>query len=210
MCRLLALFTVASFLFLGCQAEDPSSAPSAASGAGSEVAPERTAEPAPPAPAVVVEEVIVEEEIPVEAPDSSADPRVSGPAGELSDALNTGDEERIMDAIALLEEEGGGGAIVAITTVITRSDDPEMKIEAIDSLAFLADDGDVSDGLEQALRDPSPDVRIEAADVIVELELTELLPVLRTLAYGEPDDDAREVMEDAIFELEPIDEDERN
>ncbi len=206
--RLLALFTVASFLFLGCQAEDPNSAPSAALGA--EAAPERTAEPAPPAPAVVVEEVVVEEELPVEAPDSSADPRVSGPAGELSDALNARDEGRIMDAIALLEEEGGGGAIVAITTVITRSDDPEMKIEAIDSLAFLADDGDVSAGLEQALRDPSPDVRIEAADVIVELELTELLPVLRTRGYQESDPDVREVIEDAIFELEPIDEDERN
>ncbi|MFP8874175.1 MAG: HEAT repeat domain-containing protein, partial [Myxococcota bacterium] len=120
-----------------------------------------------------------------------------------------GDPDRILDSIALLEEEGGSGSIAAITTVIERSDDPEMKIEAIDSLAFLADEGDVSRGLQAALGDPSPDVRIEAADVIVELELTELLPDLHTRSYQESDPDVREVIEDAIFELEPVDQDER-
>ena len=100
-------------------------------------------------------------------------------------------------------------AIVAITTVLSRSDDPEIKIEALDSLAFLADEGDVSNGLRIALDDPSPDVRIEAADLIVELELTELLSALHTRSYQEGDPEVREVIEDAIFELEPIDSEER-
>ena len=204
--HLAMFFVIGSLVLLGCQAEDQASAPSGSSPAA--------VESSPPAPTAVVEEIVieetfVEEEVPLDAQDVSINPRLSGPAGELSDALTAGDPDRILDSIALLEEKGGPGSIIAISTVIERSDDPEMKIEAIDSLAFLADEGDVSGGLERALGDPSPDVRIEAADVIVELELTELLPVLHTRSYQESDPDVREVIEDAIFELEPIDPDER-
>ena len=208
--HLAMFFVISSLVFLGCQAEDQASAPSAPSPAAESAA----VEPSPPAPTAVFEEAVVEEAVvePEELPegrDVSINPRLSGPAGDLSDALTAGDPDRILDSIALLEEKGGPGAIIAISTVIERSDDPEMKIEAIDSLAFLADEGDVSRGLQTALGDPSPDVRIEAADVIVELELTELLPVLHTRSYQESDPDVREVIEDAIFELEPVDQDER-
>ena len=209
--RHLAMFFIAgSLVLLGCQAEDQAAAPSASSPAAESAA----VESSPPAPTTVVEETVVEaavvepEALP-EGRDVSINPRLSGPAADLSEALTAGDSDRIVDSIALLEERGGPGSIIAISMVIERSDDPELKIEAIDSLAFLADEGDVSGGLETALEDPSPDVRIEAADVIVELELTELLPVLHTRSYQESDPDVREVIEDAIFELEPVDQDER-
>ena len=157
----------------------------------------------------MIEEASVEAEAAPETRDASIKPRLSGPAGDLSDALSTGDSDRILLLIALLEEKGGSAAIDAISTVIERSDDPEMKIEAIASLAFLADEGDVSRGFQMALEDPSPDVRLEAADAIVELELTEVLPLLHTRSYQEPDPEVWEVIEDAIFELEAIDQDER-
>ncbi len=208
--HLAMFFVISSLVLLGCQAEDQASAPSGSSPAAESAA----VEPSPPAPTAVVEKIVieetfVEEEVPLDAQDVSINPRLSGPAGDLSDALTAGDSDGILDSIALLEEKGGPGSIITISMVIERSDDPEMKIEAIDSLAFLADEGDVSGGLERALGDPSPDVRIEAADVIVELELTELLPVLHTRSYQESDPDVREVIEDAIFELEPVDQDER-
>ena len=141
--RFVSLLSVIALLgLLGCQAEEPA-APSAPVAPASQAAPEAAATTPPPAPPVVVEEV-VEEQAPLEESVLREDPQISGPANELSDALNARDEERIMDAIALLEEEGGSRAIVAISTVLDRSDDPDMKIEAIDSLAFLADEGDVS------------------------------------------------------------------
>lgn len=197
--RRLALFVVvASLVLFGCQAEDPASAPFPVA-----------VEPASPASRPVVEETAVEAEAATETPDASIKLRLSGPAGDLSDALSTGDSDRILLLIAILEEKGGSAAITAISTVIERSDDPEMKIEAIDSLAFLADEGDVSRGLQMALEDPSPDVRIEAADAIFELELTEVLPFLHTRSYQEPDPEVWEVIEDVIFELEAVDQDER-
>jgi hypothetical protein len=134
---------------------------------------------------------------------NAATDRPPSPLAEtLFAAVDTQDSERILDAIAALEELGGQTAIDTLSKILGASGNTDAKVEALDALAFLADEGDVHDALRTALTDPSPLVRMEAADITAELLLVELLPDLRAAEAQESDPEAADVMSDAVFEIE--------
>jgi len=134
---------------------------------------------------------------------NAATDRPPSPLAEtLFAAVDTQDSERILDAIAALEELGGQTAIDTLAKVLAASGDPDTKVEALDALAFLADEGNVADAIRSALTDPSPLVRMEAADIAAELLLVELLPDLHAAQAQEGDPEAADVISDAVFEIE--------
>ncbi len=134
---------------------------------------------------------------------NAATDRPPSPLAEtLFAAVDTQDSERILDAIAALEELGGQTAIDTLSKILGASGNTDAKVEALDALAFLADEGDVHDALRTALTDPSPLVRMEAADITAELLLVELLPDLRAAEAQESDPEAADVISDAVFEIE--------
>ena len=120
----------------------------------------------------------------------------------LYEAVDTNDPEDLMDAIAALEDVGGQTAIDTLGVVLQRSQDSDVKIQAIDSLVFLSEEGNVSPHVRRALLDESPEVRAEAADVAGELLLVELLTELRVAEAQEADPGVREVLQDTIYEIE--------
>ena len=120
----------------------------------------------------------------------------------LFEAVDSNDPEDLMDAIAALEDVGGQTAIDTLGVVLQRSQDSDVKIQAIDSLVFLSEEGNVSPHVRRALLDESPEVRAEAADVAGELLLRELLTELRVAEAQEADPGVREVLEDTIYEIE--------
>lgn len=117
-------------------------------------------------------------------------------------AIGWNDTEQLSDLVAALETDAGQNSIDALGLIFERSDEPVTKLEVLDALAFMAEEGDVSAELERALADPFPEIRIEAVDVVAELALFELLPALRSHQYSETNAEVREAVEDAIFELE--------
>lgn len=145
----------------------------------------------------------VEEPIPAPVPDPpAATPVLREDSVEAYGAIDWRDADQVSNAIAALEAEGGQASIDALGVILERSDDPVAKLEAIDALAFLSEEGDVRSPLERALDNASPDVRIEAVDVVAELALFELLPALRAQQYRESDLEVREALDEAVFELE--------
>jgi hypothetical protein len=118
------------------------------------------------------------------------------------EVIHSSDPEDLMDAIAVLEESGGPDAIDAIGLILEQSRDPEVRIEALDALAILGEESDISRHLANALDDPSPDVRIEVADVAAELSLVGMLPDLRGQFERERDPDVRDALDEAIVDLE--------
>ena len=126
--------------------------------------------------------------------------------GELStvlfEAVETNDPEDLMDAMAALEDVGGQTAIDTLGLVLQRSQDSDVKIQAIDSLVFLSEEGEVSPHVGLALRDDAPEVRAEAADVAGELLLEDLLDQLRLAETQETDPGVLEILQDTIYEIE--------
>lgn len=142
-----------------------------------------------------------------EAPPTA--PKLADPpdaAGALSvvlfEAVDANNPEDLMEAIAALEDLGGQTAIDTLGVVLQRSQDVDTKVQALDSLAFLAEEGDISSHVQQALLDQAPLVRAEAADLVAEFLLVDLLSDLRAAEAQEVDPGVREVLEDAIYELE--------
>ena len=182
-------------VFFSCSsAEETSPVPEVPDSGAVNEAPARGA-----AVAVLVEEGVVgqgrgEEEI---AP---------GEINELSrvlfEAVDTNNPEDLMDAMAALEDVGGQTAIDTLGMVLQRSNDADVKIQAIDSLVFLSEEGNVTPHVRRALLDESPEVRAEAADVAGELLLIELLTELRVAEAQEADPGVREVLQDTIYEIE--------
>ena len=192
--RLVFLTLVACLFVAACSEQE----------ASREVLPEPvTRETDPPAEAEWVVRETVEETV---APPVQPPPTAQRPAEEAFGAnhaeVDWSDSEQVSDLIAELETEGGQNSIDALGLILERSDDPMTKLEVLDAIAFMAEEGDVSVELERALADPLPEIRMEAVDVAAELALFDLLPALRAQQYGETDAEVREALEDAIFELE--------
>ena len=149
--------------------------------------------------------VFLETRIDAASPDAPFPPGADAAPEDLEtnlDGIDWSDSDGIFDAIVFLEDAGGQHAIDALGLILVRTEDPMARVEAIDALAFLGDDGEVTPHLAAALEDASPDVRMEAADVIAELYLGELLTDLRRRLVVENDPEVLEALEEAIFDLE--------
>lgn len=149
--------------------------------------------------AVLVEEGVAEQE-PGEEEISPAE--INELSRVLFEAVDTNNPEDLMDAMAALEDVGGQTAIDTLGMVLQRSDDSDVKIQAIDSLVFLSEEGNVTPHVRRALLDESPEVRAEAADVAGELLLDELLAELQVAEAQEVEPGVREVLQDTIYEIE--------
>ncbi|MDP6075417.1 MAG: HEAT repeat domain-containing protein [Myxococcota bacterium] len=147
-------------------------------------------DPAPPKPSTEVE-----------APDEAVLERVDPSAVRLDDALVRGDDVALEEAMRELEERGGSGAITALGTVLKNHPDKDIRLDALDSISVVNDDGPVPREVVEALGDPDPEVRIEALDFIADSEDMTMLSVLETHFVSERDEDVREVYSDAIDQL---------
>ncbi len=163
-----------------------------------------------PAPAVAVA-VLVEEGVAEQEPgeEEISPAEINELSRVLFEAVDSNNPEDLMDAMAALEDVGGQTAIDTLGMVLQRSDDSDVKIQAIDSLVFLSEEGNVTPHVRRALLDESPEVRAEAADVAGELLLEELLAELQVAEAQEVEPGVREVLQDTIYEIEsqhPLDE----
>jgi hypothetical protein len=126
-------------------------------------------------------------------------PEAPQPLDRFYDRVDWGDPDQVLDTIAMIEKEGGQASLEALGEILQRNDKEETRVEAINTLVFLADEGRVVDHIVYALNDRSPEVRIEAVDAIIYLELIETLPELRLTYYRESVEEVREVLEDAFL-----------
>ncbi len=116
--------------------------------------------------------------------------------------IDYSDPEALVEVIDDLSIEGGPESLALLEEILTTAPEEEIRMDVIDAAAFLADEQDVSMLLARAIEDPSPLVRIEAADLAAEMSLVEVLPLLRRRAAVESDPDAQLVLDQAIDELE--------
>lgn len=124
------------------------------------------------------------------------------PLDRFYDRVDWGDPDQVLDTIAMIEQEGGQDSIEALGVILQRNEQEETRVEAINTLVFLSDEGRVVDHIVYALNDRSPEVRIEAVEAAIYLELIEILPELRLTYYRESVDEVREVLEDAFLEFD--------
>ena len=121
-------------------------------------------------------------------------------------SIDYSDPEALVDLIDDLSVAGGPESMAQLEEILATAPDEEIRMDVIDAAAFLADEQDVSTLLVQAIDDPSPLVRIEAADLAAEMSLVEVLPILRRRAAVESDPEAQIVLDQAVDELEWQDE----
>ena len=138
--------------------------------------------------------------------DAVADWPMEAPGFAASRSIDYSDPEALVDLIDDLSVAGGPESMAQLEEILATAPDEETRMDVIDAAAFLADEQDVSTLLARAIDDPSPLVRIEAADLAAEMSLVEVLPLLRRRAAVESDPEAQIVLDQAVDELEWQDE----
>jgi len=138
--------------------------------------------------------------------DAVADWPMEAPGRAASRSIDYSDPEALVDLIDDLSVAGGPESMAQLEEILATAPDEEIRMDVIDAAAFLADEQDVSTLLVRAIDDPSPLVRIEAADLAAEMSLVEVLPILRRRAAVESDPEAQIVLDQAVDELEWQDE----
>ena len=157
-------------------------------------------------PGEMMDEVVIEEPSPSTPEEDFPD---SDSAEELlpllDSSLASGDDEAALDYMLELEDRGGDVAVKGLGMVIDHALDEDLKLDAIASLSMMEED-DISAPLLRAMNDQSEEVQIAALEVIADSEMVNLLPALRMRMGRESTESVLEALDEAIVELEYLQE----
>ncbi len=157
-------------------------------------------------PGEMMDEVVIEEPSPSTPEEDFPD---SDSAEELlpllDSSLASGDDEAALDYMLELEDRGGDVAVKGLGMVIDHALDEDLKLDAIASLSMMEED-DISAPLLRAMNDQSEEVQIAALEVIADSEMVNLLPALRMRMGRESTESVLEAIDEAIVELEYLQE----
>ncbi len=129
----------------------------------------------------------------------------AGSVEAVRTALRDPDPDVAEAAIQVLEDMGSTEAVEALTDVfaLTGEDAELLKQSAIDALSIL-ETPRALEILSEHLQDPDPLVRAACGEALALAEATQAIPDLQAAVLAESDAEAREVLGDALAELEDL------